>query len=466
MGLTRVTNKGLDPNDEFSFNGLNVTGVVTATSGVGTIILDPASNMLKLGNATMHRDSTTGDTIIMNNDGAYNPLRASKYLINTNTVIDSSRNINAGVVTATSFSGDGSNLSGIDATQIQTGNTSVQTVDTGSDGHVKINTEGTERVRINSAGNVGIGTDNPNTELEVFSDTFCDITINSARTSGNIGGINFRKGGAASGIMTAQFFVDTDGAYHFRSQGTEKFRIESGGNVGIGTDNPSSLLHLLGSSTQLNVQAPTGESQIRISSGGGSYRRILFVDSATTPTKNNFQIAQQEVDNSLHIGPSTAVGGFTFSGSTGLQVDASGRVITPSQPIFAAHDFSSAGALQNGMVYPFRWNSVDVNYGSHFNNSTGLYTAPVTGNYLVTSCYGRRATYSQWGSNYILVNGAIHTFGWTIPGTVTTQTYQSLTVSKIIPMVANDVMAVGYYTGYTAPFASTDDNSLSIYLVG
>ena len=46
----------------------------------------------------------------------------------------------AGVITATSYYGSGANLTGIDATQIVTGNTSVQTIDTGSDGHVKVTT--------------------------------------------------------------------------------------------------------------------------------------------------------------------------------------------------------------------------------------------------------------------------------------------------------------------------------------
>jgi len=59
-----------------------------------------------------------------------------------------------GVVTATAYYGSGANLTGIDATQIQTGNTSVQTVDTGSDGHVKVTTEGTERLRITSGGQI------------------------------------------------------------------------------------------------------------------------------------------------------------------------------------------------------------------------------------------------------------------------------------------------------------------------
>ena len=48
----------------------------------------------------------------------------------------------AGIITAT-YRGDGGQLTGIDATSIQTGNTSVQTTDTGSDGQIKFTTEGT-----------------------------------------------------------------------------------------------------------------------------------------------------------------------------------------------------------------------------------------------------------------------------------------------------------------------------------
>ena len=55
-----------------------------------------------------------------------------------------------------------------------------------------------------TSGSVGIGTDNPLGILHVKEDTFTDITVHSERTSGNIGGLNFRKGGTASGILTAQ----------------------------------------------------------------------------------------------------------------------------------------------------------------------------------------------------------------------------------------------------------------------
>ena len=65
----------------------------------------------------------------------------------------------SGIVTASSYRGDGSQLTGIsvDTTKIETGNTKVETIDTGSDGHIKVTTEGTEKVRITTGGHVSIG---------------------------------------------------------------------------------------------------------------------------------------------------------------------------------------------------------------------------------------------------------------------------------------------------------------------
>ena len=206
MALTRVTNNGLDPNDEFSFNGLNVTGVVTATSG---------------------------------------------YLINTNTVIDSSRNINTGVLTATTLYGDGSNLSGIDATQIQTGNTSVQTVDTGSDGHVKINTEGTERVRINSAGDVGIGFTNPLGKLHVRAADECNFIVREEATA-LVLSAETNSGRDNNRLMT----LEGNGAI-FNTNGTERVRITAAGDVGIGTNNPQRRLDVLETASQTVAQIRT-----------------------------------------------------------------------------------------------------------------------------------------------------------------------------------------------------------------
>ena len=71
-----------------------------------------------------------------------------------------------GIVT---YFGDGGQLTGIsvDSTKIETGNTKVETIDTGSDGHVKVTTEGTERLRITTDGKLGIGTANPARALQI-----------------------------------------------------------------------------------------------------------------------------------------------------------------------------------------------------------------------------------------------------------------------------------------------------------
>ena len=73
-----------------------------------------------------------------------------------------------GVCTATSFSGDGSNLTGIDADKISEGNTEAEVVDTGSDGHFKVTTEGTERIRVGPSGQIGIAGANYGTSGQVL----------------------------------------------------------------------------------------------------------------------------------------------------------------------------------------------------------------------------------------------------------------------------------------------------------
>ena len=95
----------------------------------------------------------------------------SSITLNSNiTGKDSTQNISGiNSITANTFFGSGSNLTGIDATKIITGNTQVQTIDTGSDGHVKISTEGGERLRIGPAGQLGIAGANYGTSGQVLT---------------------------------------------------------------------------------------------------------------------------------------------------------------------------------------------------------------------------------------------------------------------------------------------------------
>ena len=119
------------------------TGIITAPSAVFT------GNVSIAGTLT-YEDVTSIDSIGIIT--ARSDIRA-----NGNIVGDNSTNV-SGInnVTATAFYGNGANLTGIDATKIITGNTQVQTIDTGSDGHVKVITEGGERLRISNGGQIGL----------------------------------------------------------------------------------------------------------------------------------------------------------------------------------------------------------------------------------------------------------------------------------------------------------------------
>lgn len=57
--------------------------------------------------------------------------------------------------------------------------------------------------------------------------------------------------------------------------------------------------------------------------------------------------------------------------------DTTGRVSTPNRPAFLATRTSGSVAATNDIVY----NSVQTNIGSHYNSSTGVFTAPIAGMY-------------------------------------------------------------------------------------
>tara|TARA_R100001509_G_scaffold10615_1_gene5638 strand:- start:74 stop:991 length:918 start_codon:yes stop_codon:yes gene_type:complete len=137
-------------------------------------------------------------------------------------------------VTATTYFGDGSQLTGIDATKIETGNTKVETIDTGSDGHIKITTEGTERVRIDSAGRLLLGTttvgDSSSDDLIIATSGRTGMTIRSG--SSNNGIIHFADATSGGGeYVGAILYSHNTNHMRFDTNGTEKLRITSEGYV-------------------------------------------------------------------------------------------------------------------------------------------------------------------------------------------------------------------------------------------
>ena len=155
---------------------------------------------------------------------------------------------------------------------------------TGVNSNIVLKTDNTERMRIDSSGNVGIGIDSPSAKLDVAAE---DPVIRITNTKTNlvqndvIGGLEFFTKDAsvgASRVLSAITSSNTtssatpSGNLIFKTStggggavaATEKMRIDSSGNVGIGTTSPAVSLDI--SATDA-VQMPVGVTGDRPTTG-------------------------------------------------------------------------------------------------------------------------------------------------------------------------------------------------------
>ncbi|MBS7703169.1 C1q-like domain-containing protein [Chelatococcus asaccharovorans] len=81
----------------------------------------------------------------------------------------------------------------------------------------------------------------------------------------------------------------------------------------------------------------------------------------------------------------TFTGPVTFPGSAGI--DASGRILAPAQPAFAALNQANTG-VGNGTINGFPFATVHLNVGNHYNPANSRFTAPIAGIYQFTASIG------------------------------------------------------------------------------
>jgi hypothetical protein len=115
----------------------------------------------------------------------------------------------------------------------------------GANGINTFYTANLERMRIDSAGNVGIGLTNPTHVLEVQSGTstnLLNLRANASATGGNAAGLSIT---AEPDLIKINTSTGGD-SIAFTNQGTERLRITAAGNVGIGTTTPGSALQVQG----------------------------------------------------------------------------------------------------------------------------------------------------------------------------------------------------------------------------
>jgi hypothetical protein len=180
---------------------------------------------------------------------------------------------------------------------------------------------GAERVRIDSSGNVGIGTSSLTEKLTVVGTTkvgegvasnTSKLMVNTA--SGTAAGIQLFQDGVESWII--QNPASTT-ALTFANSGSERMRIDSSGNVGIGNSNPSNY-NAVGSS-RLVVGTNVGNNGITIVGATTGFSSLAFADSAGSGGNDDYAglIQYSHITNNMNF----------FTNSTQKMVlDSSGNV--------------------------------------------------------------------------------------------------------------------------------------------
>ena len=189
-----------------------------------------------------------------------------------------------------------------------------------SNNSMQFTTNASEAMRIDSSGNVGIGTDSPQKPLHINSATGnIGVRVESTDATSSI---EFMDSGTTSTALSARVGGISDD-FFVQTNGSERMRIDSSGNVGIGTDSPSEALHVYHATANINAIIESGDAN--------AY--LAFKDNSTSSSASVF------------LGASANDMTF-FAGGTDerMRIDSSGNVLVGTT------SDSIAGANTTGVV--------------------------------------------------------------------------------------------------------------------
>jgi len=337
-----------DPSGAITVSGSNV--------GIGT---SSPSNTLSLeGSGTGLNINSTNDEvkkIAFENSGVLtgyigsstsSPLRFLNGSGTERMRIDSSGNV--GIGTSSPAGALHANSSGHTRTYITSGTSSDAQLNFGdsddndiggihydnAQNSMKFRTNASERMRIVSSGNVGIGTSSPEGKLHVYSDNVGtpsadadDFIIEKTGDTGlsilstSTGRIYF--GDASSNDQGSIRYIHGDNSMRFETDSAERMRIDSSGNVGIGTTSPAAT-----SSTYKNLQVALGATVIGRTDDSPLYLSSNLSYDSDWKYFLNTTATQIRLDTNVRFFTAPAgTAGNTATLTERMRIDSSGNVL-------------------------------------------------------------------------------------------------------------------------------------------
>ena len=249
--------------------------------------------------------------------------------------------------------------------------------ETGSS-HIEFKVDGSEKLRIDSSGNIGAGTASPSsfsaTDLVISKSANAGITISvgNAGTT-NTASIFFAEGTGGTGDKErgAIKYKHGDDYLAFHTNATENLRIDSTGKVGIGRTNPGHLLHLQSSNTDDYVaNTATNNTMLMLANSGAvgaNHCVSLGFNGTSTNGEGYISLVAEDTSNS-DLRFSLRRGGsrqdvFTMHSNGDITVPSGSIKLSESGQGINFHNFGSGSGVSNNLLNDYEEGTWDPTVG-------------------------------------------------------------------------------------------------------